>query len=194
MLERDLDGLLADLFSGDDLRAETAAEALQYFGARAISKLKPYLASPEAETRWWAARALAEISDPEVPQLLVNLLDDPEPAVRQCVALGLRQQASEVAVVPLTKALGDEDPLVRRLAGDALVSLGEAAVPALVEQLASGKPGAQLEATRALALIGDTRAVPALYQIWENGSTMMQYWAEEGLQRMGIGMVFFKPE
>ena len=53
---------------------------------------------------------------------------------------------------------------------------------------------ASFTSARALALIGDTEAIPALFKAWGEGSTMIQYWAEEGLDRMGVGMQFFIPE
>jgi hypothetical protein len=37
-------------------------------------------------------------------------------------------------------------------------------------------------------MIGDTRAVPGLFEALE-GSALQEYWAEEGLERMGVGMV-----
>ena len=39
----------------------------------------------------------------------------------------------------------------------------------------------------------DTRAIPALFKALEDESAIAQYWADEGLERMGVGQVYFKP-
>ena len=45
---------------------------------------------------------------------------------------------------------------------------------------------------RALAMIGDQRAIGTLFTALDDPSAIVEYWADEGLVRMGIGMVFFK--
>jgi HEAT repeat protein len=52
---------------------------------------------------------------------------------------------------------------------------------------------ARLEAARALALIGDSRAIPVLFEALDDQSAYVGFWSDEGLDRMGVGMVFFKP-
>ena len=47
---------------------------------------------------------------------------------------------------------------------------------------------------RALAEIGDPDAIGALFKVFQEEAGMMQHWAEQGLERMGIGMVFFDSE
>jgi HEAT repeat protein len=59
--------------------------------------------------------------------------------------------------------------------------------------LQDGSKFSRIEAARALALIGDTRAVPALFKALDEESAVMEHWAGEGLERMGIGMVFYSP-
>jgi len=51
-----------------------------------------------------------------------------------------------------------------------------------------------VEAVRALAKIGDQRAIPALFEALDDNSALIEYWASEGLEKMGVGMVFYKPE
>ena len=53
---------------------------------------------------------------------------------------------------------------------------------------------AQIEAARSLAMIEDKRAIPALFKAWSDGSPMVKHWAEEGFERMGVGMRFFIPD
>jgi HEAT repeat protein len=51
-----------------------------------------------------------------------------------------------------------------------------------------------MEAMRALALIGDQRSIPLLFEALDSDSMLMEYWANEGLERMGVGMIFYKPD
>jgi HEAT repeat protein len=90
--------------------------------------------------------------------------------------------------------LADQDALSRRLAGDALVAIGSPAVPELLEVMEQDDPLVRLEAVRALAKIGDERAVPALFVALDDSSALIEYWASEGLEKMGVGMIYFKPE
>lgn len=185
---------LEALTCGQDERAEQAAQALVAFGEQALPELLKLASAPAAETRWWALRALAEIESPSAAQCLASALDDPNLEVRQCAALGLGQQPTGAAIPRLLELLADPDRLLARLAGDALIVAREAAVPGLIEILANGQPGARIEAARALALIGDQRAIGPLFEAWQEGSALLQHWAEEGLDRMGVGMQFFKPD
>jgi HEAT repeat protein len=90
--------------------------------------------------------------------------------------------------------LSDEDALTRRLAGDALIAIGAQSVPRLLEVIRDNEQPARVEAVRALAKIGDEHAIPALFEALDDSSALIEYWASEGLEKMGVGMVFFKPE
>lgn len=194
--------LLLELISGDDQRAEAAASSLGVYGEDALSGLRPLLDSSQADFRWWAVRALAEIPGGGAIPLLIQALSDEDPQVCQCAALGLSKQPSlldgrlaERVVPALIKSMSSKDALLARLAANALASIGAAAVPALLDLLVQPSPQpVRLEAARALALIGDTRAIPALFEALDEDSALMEYWANEGLERMGVGMVFFQPE
>jgi HEAT repeat protein len=188
-----MDDLLLALTSGDDERAEDAARRLAAHGEAAIPALRSLLAAPQAETRWWAARALAEIPGGWAAPWSIEALRDPDIAVRQCAALGISRQPDEQAVPALVEAMSSDDALLARLAANALASIGEAAVPALLDLLENGPQPVRLEAARALAMIGDTRAIPALFNALDGDSALLEYWANEGLERMGVGMMFFKP-
>lgn len=196
-----LDELLLELTSGDDERAEGAVRSLSGYGEAALDALRSMLASPDVDRRWWAVRALAEIPGGAAIPFIIQALSDEDPAVRQCAALGLCQQpdipddsVAEVVVPALIEAMASNDALLARLAANALTCIGAAAVPALLDLLANSPDPVRLEAARALALIGDTRAIPALFEALEDDSALMEYWANEGLERMGVGMVFFQPE
>jgi HEAT repeat protein len=186
--------LIAKLTSRDDEVAEAVVGQLAALGETALPALFDLIESADAEKRWWALRALAVISHPEVPPRLWEALHDPDPAVQQCAALGLVKQPWGEATPDLIALLGAEDRLLARLSGDALIATGSPALPALITTLENGPQPARIEAARALALIGDKEAIPALFKAWQEGSSMVQHWAEEGLDRMGVGMQFFSPD
>ena len=105
----------------------------------------------------------------------------------------MRTHVVEDAAPALVAMLGDPDRLCAELAADALVAIGAPAVEALLEVLENGSPQARLGAARALAQIGDERAIPAFFSLLDDDSALLEYWAGEGLERMGIGMLFFDP-
>jgi len=192
-VQPDLRALLADLTSGDEARAESAVPGLAALGEAALPGLLELLRTPDRDRRWWATRALAALGGDGAISALVRALQDPESEIRQCAALGLRHQPVAGAVHALCAALNDPDRLTARLAGDALIAVGPRATPDLIELIAQAGPAAKIEAVRALAGIGDQRAIPALYSLLDDPSALVQHWAEEALERMGVGMVYFKP-
>lgn len=188
------ESVLTGLFSGDDQRAEAAVRELAARGMDALPILADLLSDPQPDKRWWAVRVLAEINHPQVAPLLLAALHDADVSVRHCAALALRQQPAPQAIPALIAALESDDPLLARLAGDALIAIGGEAVPPLLEIMQNGPRPARLEAVRALAKIRDHRAILALFTASEDDSALIEYWAEEGLEQMGVGMTFFKPE
>jgi HEAT repeat protein len=189
----DLNEQLAILSRGDDAQAEEACLRLAQMGPIAAESLNELAASPNPEIRWWALRTLTELPSADSVPALLRALNDPNPAVRQCAALGLGCHPTPLAVPALIQAMTDGDSLVIRLAANTLAVIGGEAVPPLLELMQNGPSIASLEAARALALIGDTRAIPAMFQALDGDSILLEYWASEGLERMGVGMVFFKP-
>lgn len=187
------DAWIAELTCGEDERAERAALQARALGEAAILALGQLAQAPNPEGRWWAARALAETGGAEAVDLLLPLLQDEDLSVRQCAILSLGALADPRAAPPLTEKLEDPDSLSRRLAGDALVAIGEAAVPDLLGAFERAPQAARRESVRALALIADRRAIPALFAALDDPSAWIEHWASEGLERMGVGMVFFKP-
>jgi HEAT repeat protein len=188
-----LDGLLADLTSGDETRAEDAVPGLVELGQEAYPALRNLLTSTDADHRWWALRTLAQ-SPQARTEWLLPLLDDPAPEVRQAAALGLCSHPDETAIGPLIQALSDADSMVSSLASNALVAIGKLAVPSLLEFPKDAPQIARINAIRALAEIVDYEAIPVLMAGLEDDSVIIQHWAEEGLNRLGLNMVYLKPE
>ena len=183
---------LNDLTSGDETRAEQAVSALIDSGEEAIPALRELTQSKDADSRWWALRILAQ-SPHSRAEWLVPFLNDTAVEVRQCAALGLSIKPDESAIQPLVRALSDEDTLVSNLAVKALVKIGKSAVPLLIEAVKGGPQSARILALRALVEIRDHRAIPIMMQVMNEDSALLQHWAKEGLERLGLDMVYIKP-
>lgn len=188
-----LQNLLDDLTSGDEDRAEKAVLPLIELGGDAISSLLNLTQSTDMDSRWWALRTLAQSPLCRTEWLVPFLANDPAAEIRQCAALGLAGKPDESATQPLVQALSDEDSMVGNLAANALVKIGSAAVPSLIEIVTSGKQSARIHALRALAEIKDHRAIPLMMKVMQEDSALLQHWAKEGLDRLGLDMVYIKP-
>lgn len=185
---------LNNLFSGEDDRA---LAALAQIGPEHLPDLKIALTSLDVDTRWWAVRALAELArqaDPIALSLLLITTADADVDVRAAVFQGLGEARTIEAIPPLLFALSDASSYLARLATEALIQIGAPAVPGLIRALENDvEARVRVNAARALALIGDASAIPALFHALEDESNLVQHWADEGLERMGIGQVYFKP-
>lgn len=187
-----LQELIGDLISGNESRAEKAVPALVELGEEALPTLRDLTHSSDADHRWWSLRVLAQSPHAQT-EWLVPSLSDPAREVRQCAALGLAIKPGESAVQPLVQALSDEDSMVSSLAVNALVKIGSPAVPALIDVVRSARQSARIHALRALAEIRDHRAIPVMMKVMEEDSVLLQHWAKEGLDRLGLDMVYIKP-
>ncbi|MDP1715554.1 MAG: HEAT repeat domain-containing protein [Anaerolineales bacterium] len=198
----EMQNLLAELTSGDDTRAENSIPALTELGMAALPALLDLTHAEEADTRWWAVRALAASPHARTVDLL-PLLSDSAPEVRAATALALCTHPHEDAVEALIHALADEDSLTAGLAGNALVKIGSPSVPSLLQVMtARVEPGRNKAPTairtrsvalRTLSEIRDHRAIPVMMNCLGEESAVLQYWAQVGLERLGLDMVYFKP-
>lgn len=94
---------------------------------------------------------------------LIQAVDAAESAIALVQAVRALAQAQHEAAVPtFIQVLGFNNPGAAVAAVDGLVALGPAAVPALLAQLDGYNYGARAWAIRALALIGDPRALGIL--------------------------------
>lgn len=188
-----LQDLLGELTGGDDQRAEAVIPRLVACGEPALRAIIGLLENSESDYRWWATRTLSEFQDERVAQHLIKMLADENVEVRQCAALALYNHPDKGAVSGLIAALSSGDNILIHLAGNTLIAIGEPAVVPLLDIVKNGNQAARLEAVRALALIADPRAAETLLQVCKEDSAMMEYWANEGFERMGMGMVYFQP-
>ncbi|HEY47110.1 MAG TPA: HEAT repeat domain-containing protein [Anaerolineae bacterium] len=185
--------ILIELTSGDDERAEAVVPQVASLGETVVDSLLALLESPSTDHRWWATRALAVLDHSKAQGGIQIALRDDDPNVRQCAALSLRLRPTPSAIPALINALHDTDRLVARFAADALVSIGPSAIEALSLAIESPDPAVRIEAVRALAAIEDPLAIHALFAALDDPSPLVCYWAEQGLERLGVGMVFFEP-
>jgi HEAT repeat protein len=159
----------------DDLqrsgRARTRAGAARILGARKAVEAVPALISTLQDlepNRLSAARALGSIRDPRaVEPLIVLLLTDFSPLVREAAARALGDLKDPRAVVPLVSALKNGNPE----AGPVLAGFGEAAVVPLADCLRD--PEASTAAAAALVRIGRP-AVSELIRVVEPTGVMQQ--------------------
>jgi len=189
-----MQNLLAELTSGDDLRAENVIPAIVELEAAVTPALLDLTHADDADSRWWAVRALAALPNTR-PDDLIPLLGDSAPEVRSAAALALCNHPHESAVGALIKSLADSDPLTAGLAANALAKIGSPAVPNLLEVMESALTSihTRIVALRALSEIGDHRAIPIMMKCLDGESAILQYWAQEGLNRLGLNMVYVKP-
>ena len=190
----DLQHLLDELLSSEEARAEKAVAALMEAGQDAIPALLDLAQSSDVDSRWWAIRTLAQSPLCQSEWLIPFLLNDSAPEVRQCAALGLAVKPEAAAIRPLVQALSDADAMTANLAMNALVKIGKDSVTALIERVNDkSSQSARILALRALAELRDHRAIPVMMQVMEEDSVLLQHWAREGLERLGLDMVYIKP-
>lgn len=119
------------------------------------------------------AETLGQIGEPATPFLTQKLANHPNPVVRRACAKTLTLISDPTAVPVLLNAfLNDEDTVVRGSAAGALARTGSAAVPALLEILASPEHSESIKghASWALAFIG-AEAKEYLYSAIASDST-----------------------
>ncbi|MEH2440287.1 HEAT repeat domain-containing protein [Nostoc sp.] len=103
------------------------------------------------------AEALGKVGKPATPLLMEAVANHPNPVVRRASAKTLTLIADPIAVPTLVNALlNDEDTVVKTSAVGGLAKIGEAAVPALLQILASTEypESAKGHAVWALGFIG----------------------------------------
>ena len=183
--------------TGDDTLTEEAALALDQLGDTLLPPLRNLLTDGDPNRRWWAVRALAAVGTQAAQDLLITALADSDPDVRACAAQGAcavqGEPCAEQAVAGLVRCMADPSPFISRIAADSLARIGPPAVPALIAALQEGEILTRAGAARALSIIQSKDAIPALCAALDDSSAIVTYYAEEALERMGVGLVLFRP-
>ncbi len=188
----DLQDVMNELTSGSDERAEKVIPSIVDFGTAALPALLELSHSESEDHRWWAVRAMAASPHTRTESLL-PLLNDSAPQVRAATALALSLHPNEESVSALIQSLADDDSLTAGLAGNALVKIGSPSVAGLLEVMKEAPLHIRILALRALAEIRDHQAIPVLMKSMNEESAVLQYWAQTGLERLGLDMVYIKP-
>lgn len=200
--------LIEAVRAGDDEAAERAAQACAG-RAPVLPALRPLLADPDKDRRWWAVRTLALIPGGEAAVLLQERLQDPDEATRCAAALALGERRFEPGIAALAGSLADPSGWVRDAAGDALAMIGEPALPTLISALADARQPVRVRAAAALrkatgaALAGLTlndyppaywAALTALYHALNDPNRLVRQHAYEAIDRLGLfDQVYFAP-
>ena len=149
--------------------------------------------SADVDHRWWAVRALAAMERTQTAWFLASL-EDPAPEVRSAAALALSAHPDAAAIGPLVRLLNDQDNVAAVMAVQAVVRIGAEAVPYLLEAFEEAPRRGQIQILRALAELRDPRAIRLMLSAQGQDSAVMQYWAQEGLERLGLNMVYLRPD
>ncbi len=186
----DAQELAAKLGSGTAAERSAAADALADMGIgaqAAVPQLIAVLASPDADVRWHAARALGVIGDAKAVPALRKLTTDTEALVRaqSIYALGLLKSDDKESLTAIVAGLKDKEVQVRRAAVRALSMIKadrKVTIPLVVDLLKDADPNV---ATRALHSITEAgaEAVPALTAALTHPEA--RYWACIALAEMG---------
>lgn len=162
--------------------------ALTALGLPAITQISRALVSPEAEVRFIATQALAQIGSDESVVPLASMLKDPNLATRRVASDALRALADDRVLTQVAAALSDADWQVYHAARDALAHVGERAVPVLIQALGEPNPRVASMAEQALAQIG-AKAVGGLVAALRSPSPPQVHWAAIALGDAGDAAV-----
>ena len=156
-------------FEGNEMAAEAAAKlardgepavrrralsSLMRLGQVAIRSLLALIRDASGEVLDEALDAATRLSQPQAGRVYVALLGDHREAVRD-LALSLIEARGNEGLTELIHAMASEDPRVRFVSSRHLEELGEAALPAMVQQAtASDDPAIRMMCFKAIARIG----------------------------------------
>jgi len=196
-----MDDFLDAIASGDDERAELAVPALAAMDqAQVTTELAARLQAAGSDGRWWIARTLAALPIPQSAATLIEMLNDPDSDVRACAALALGELHNELhamvgaeAADALAAHLADASAHVAEVCAVALARIGAVAVPTLLRALQDGVPVERIRAAKALVPIKSYEAIPELIHALDDEDAIVTHYAQDALERMGVGMVLLQP-
>ena len=124
---------------------------------------------------------------------LIEFVNGSDDETRAAAIYALRTRSTADAVTALITVLANPDTFLARTACDSLIHIGKVATSNLIEALKDQNIQTRGLAARALAHIKDQSSIPALFNALDDESIMVQYWADEALEKMGVGQIYFKP-
>jgi len=141
---------------------EAAIGALTLIGEPSVVALGNCLADPELPVQEAASAILASIADERVLDSLLSALRNPDWIVRMHATKAVGRIKHPRSIDPLIVLLHDRVKAVREQASSALASIGEAAIPALIQMLGHQDWLVRLHAVEALGRTGSPTAVEPL--------------------------------
>lgn len=172
-----------------------ASDALWEIGEPAVPDLIKSLTHANTDVQFWAIQALGEIADSRaVPALVKKLKGVRTEEERITLIKALGEIADPVATDTLIKELGHKSWFVRRAAGEALWTVGPAAVEKLIEALANKNVDVRYWACKVLGEMQASEAVEPMIELladkeWSIRSGAAYALGEIGDERAGEALL-----
>jgi HEAT repeat protein len=158
-----IEGIVLLLASDNAGLRNSAVEALERLGVRAMPVLCRHVTDDDHDVRKFVMDILGTIGDAEAVPLLINALDDPEPNVCAAAAENLGKIGSVQAVPHLLQALRKNDIWLRYTILEALSKIGKPVPIAIIAPLV-GENLLKKAAFDCLGAIGDIESAPLLIE------------------------------
>lgn len=165
---------------------EAAIGALTSIGEPSIMPLGACLGDPELSVQEAASAILASIADGRVRDPLIRALQSHDWIVRMHAAKALGRIREPESVPPLIPLLQDNVKAVREEVSGALASIGDAAIPALLDALRHEEWLVRLHAVEALGKAKSRKAVePLLSTLFNDRDSAIREDAVRALGEIG---------
>ncbi len=183
---RSIQPLIRTLRDPDRAVREAAVSALKTLGEPAVLSLGYCLQDTNLQVQESAACILATTANEQVLEPLLSAAFSPNWIVRMSAAQALGRIQSAQAIDTLVVVLQDKVPAVREEAGRALIAIGEASIPKLLETLSDRNWRIRLRAVEAFALLKPREAVgPLMTLVLEDPDTAVRQDAVRALGHIG---------
>ena len=143
------------------------------YGAKVIEQLARVLASGNEDQKFWVVKALVALGKDSVP-VLIRALTKGSKSMRIHAASALGEIADPIAVPYLSAGLGDGIWRVRRNCYEALVRIGDRALPELRKAIFSENEDVAFWAARALGKLGE-KSRDILLEALKVGSNQLKF-------------------
>jgi HEAT repeat protein len=179
--------LVATLTHPDADIGFAAEEALLKIGPMATGRLTASLDPRQPASSARVAEVLGRLGDPDAVPALITAISPPFPeGVNIAAVAALGQLGDARAAAPLVAALADRRSIVPYTATAALLGIGQAAVPPLIERLDDTDPDVAGMAAETLGRLGDARAVaPLVARLGDRENDAVRMTAATALGRIG---------
>ena len=140
---------------------------------------------PDEATRRAACLELAVVGLPFSGELLLEVLSDPSPHIRQIVTDGLVELAGEDTIESLAEMLRLEDAAARNQAMEVLARMSARSLPAMAARLSDADGDVRIFAANVLGNIGELAAFEPLRAALSDPNENVRYAAAEALGKLG---------